>query len=361
MTEPVGEDRVVVVGAGIAGLSAARALAAAGRRVVVLERAKGVGGRCATRRIESAGGQPVDFGVTFLHGSDPDFLAALAEVPGGALPHWPSQIDGRGRPCQPAAFAEGERRVAFADGVAAFPRHLARGLDVRTEARVTGLELTRAAITLTIAGSAPVVARTAILALAVEQSLALLTTIESRSPGLDTTSALLTMLPTRPCLTVIAVYPAGVPGPPFHVRYPEDSTILQLIAHDSSKRVDPAATVMVYQAHPRWSREHLDPAIEGVSASIAAPEPWARALLAEAARLLGPWAAAPRSFQAHRWKHARTDGGAELSAPILLHFSGDPGPRLGFAGELFGPSGGVEAAWMSGVRLARMILAEDMR
>ncbi len=89
----------------------------------------------------------------------------------------------------------------------------------------------------------------------------------------------------------------------------------------------------------------------------------ARALLDEAARLLGPWAAAPSLVQAHRWKHAGTDRGAELSAPISLHFPADPapGPRLGFAGELFAPGGGAAAAWMSGVRLARMILAEENR
>ncbi|MEP7119974.1 MAG: FAD-dependent oxidoreductase [Byssovorax sp.] len=357
MAEPVGEDRVVVVGAGISGLSAARALTAAGRSVVVLERAKGVGGRCATRRIE--GGQPVDFGVTFLHGTDPDFLAALADVPGGALVDWPSQIRGSGRPCQPEAFSRPQRRVAFADGVAAFPRHLARGLDVRTERRVTGLEITGATITPAIDGAAPIVARTVILALAAEQSRALLAGVGARTPGLDTAAALLAMMPTRPCLTVIAAYPAGVPGPPFHLRYPEDSSILQVIAHDSSKRVNPAATVMVYQAHARWSREHLERPSAGASAAASAP--WARALLDEAARLLGPWAGAPSSLQAHRWTHARADGGAGLNAPILLHFPGDPGPRLGLAGELFSPGGGVESAWMSGVRLARMILAEDKR
>jgi hypothetical protein len=37
------------------------------------------------------------------------------------------------------------------------------------------------------------------------------------------------------------------------------------------------------------------------------------------------------------------------------------GPRVGFAGELFFPGGGVEPAWTSGVRLARLSLAEENR
>jgi len=70
---------VAVIGAGISGLTLARALRAAGRSAVVLERSRGVGGRCATRRID---GQPVDHGVAFLHGRDPRFLAELDAVTG---------------------------------------------------------------------------------------------------------------------------------------------------------------------------------------------------------------------------------------------------------------------------------------
>ncbi|MFN9939342.1 MAG: FAD-dependent oxidoreductase, partial [bacterium] len=41
---------VVVVGAGVAGLACAGALRESGASVVVLEKSRGVGGRCATRR-----------------------------------------------------------------------------------------------------------------------------------------------------------------------------------------------------------------------------------------------------------------------------------------------------------------------
>ncbi|MFM7290648.1 MAG: FAD-dependent oxidoreductase, partial [Planctomycetia bacterium] len=48
------EPDVVVVGAGIAGLAAATELVAGGRRVVVLEKSRGVGGRMASRRVGEA-------------------------------------------------------------------------------------------------------------------------------------------------------------------------------------------------------------------------------------------------------------------------------------------------------------------
>lgn len=55
---------VVVIGAGCAGIAAARALVAAGKSVVVLEAAPRVGGRAHTA---SLAGAPFDLGATWLH------------------------------------------------------------------------------------------------------------------------------------------------------------------------------------------------------------------------------------------------------------------------------------------------------
>src|SRR5512137_3067819 len=108
---------VAVVGGGVSGLACARALVAGGRRPVVLERARGVGGRCATHRVE---GQPVDIGVFFLHGRDPAFVAALRAVRGPRVEGWPREVRGAGRPCNSDAFAPGETRIAYEAGVTAF-------------------------------------------------------------------------------------------------------------------------------------------------------------------------------------------------------------------------------------------------
>lgn len=331
---------VLIVGAGVSGLSCARALAGVGMSPPVLERARGVGGRCATRRVAEV---PLDFGVTFLHGRDPDFLDALDEVRATALLGWPPAVKGTGLPCQPDAFGAGERRMAFAEGVTAFPKHLARGLDVWLGASVTGLEARAGAVAVRLEDGTSLEGGTVVLAMAAEQSQALLVGLAGE-PEVRSAQAVLGLSPSEPCLTVLAVYADEAPSPDWSVWFPESSDALQLVSNEASKRRRPGAA-LVLQAHAAWSRAH------------AADPDWTRALLDEAARVIGPWAASPRAFEAHRWAFARSAPAAELAAPMLLGLAG--GGRLGLCGDRFGREGGVEGAFLSGRRLAKRILEAE--
>ncbi|MEV7693560.1 NAD(P)/FAD-dependent oxidoreductase [Microbacterium sp. NPDC089189] len=67
----------IVVGAGVSGLTAARLLQGAGRRVVVLEARDRVGGRVWTDRT---GGRVTDLGASWIHGITDSPVAALADA-----------------------------------------------------------------------------------------------------------------------------------------------------------------------------------------------------------------------------------------------------------------------------------------
>jgi hypothetical protein len=341
------ERELIVVGGGIAGLQCAQDLHRAGRRVRVLERARGVGGRCATRRFD---GQPIDFGPMFLHGHVPGFLQAALAVEGAnrGVEVWPLRVEGRGQPCQVNAFDEAEQRVALPSGLNSFAKHLAQGLEVRLQTRVTGIALEGDRFLLATAEGGTFACHDLVLALALEETLELLATLEPQ-PELASVQALLGMFTSIPSLTLLAAYSQEVAAPAWDLLYPSDSDCLQLIALDSRKRREPKHLTLVIQARSQWSRERLG-LPEGA---------WSEELLKAAAERAGEWVLHPIWQSPHRWRFARVDRGNELAWPVLMRFK--EGPRLGLAGDVFAPGGGVQAAWLSGSALSQRFITEDKR
>jgi monoamine oxidase len=93
----------VVVGAGVAGLTAAHELAAAGRDVVVVEARDRIGGRTWTHAV---GGAPVDLGGSWIHGPAGNPLAEFVRDAGltwrndGVWGTGLALYDGAGRPAR---------------------------------------------------------------------------------------------------------------------------------------------------------------------------------------------------------------------------------------------------------------------
>lgn len=332
---------VIVIGAGVAGLSLARQLHRRGREVTVLERSRGVGGRCATRRVD---GVRVDHGVPLIHGRTEAFSKVLDELdPGDVLPGWPARVRGAGTPCQPQAYDARSVRVALGSGVSGFARHLARDLDVQRETQVT--HITRDGSALRVeAGDEKWQARTVVVAAPPPQGVGLLEGLEGDG-DLAAVKTLLGRVVALPCLTVLAGYERVVDGT-FDLVLPGPHSPIHSLIHDSSKRGAARGQVLVIQAAPGWSRDRLE----------RDEKAWTQELLRATADELGREALDPSWVQAHVWEHARVQGGDEMSHPVLVRLEG--GATVGLCGDTFHPSGGVEGAYLSGRELASRILTE---
>jgi len=338
----------VIVGAGVAGLSLAVALREKGTEALVLERAPGVGGRCATRRVQ---GRPVDHGVPFLHGRHPAFLASLDAVEDGTrLDGWPAIRAGGGLPCQPEAFEGADRLLAFREGLTRFPKHLARGRNVRLGANVTALRLLpdAAALEVIVEGAAPLRAPVVALTMPAPKADQLLQPLAAASRAVAGVLPLLRQIRTIPCLAVIACYDAAPRALEWDVCYPLSSTMVHAIIRDSAKREADGPLTLVVQGRPRFSREYL-----------AAPvEEWAGELLWEAGEFLGDWVERPSLRQEHAWHHARVEPATELSAPIATRL--ENGAVLALCGDGFSSAMGLEGAFLSGRSLADRLETEGV-
>lgn len=122
--------RVVVVGAGMSGLFAARHLADHGHDVVVFDKGRSSGGRCATRRI---GGAVFDHGAQFFTVRTDEFASHVDEwLRAGVAREW----------CRGFGASDGHPRYCGAGGMTSLTKHLANGLDVRYSSMVFTLART---------------------------------------------------------------------------------------------------------------------------------------------------------------------------------------------------------------------------
>ena len=127
---------VVIIGAGLAGLVAARRLQDQGWQVQVIDKGRHPGGRMATRQV---GGAICDHGAQFLTVREPAFQALVdAWEQAGLVTRWSSGfpvLTARG--LQPG---DGYPRWKAVGGFRALGAALAQGIEVRCHASVTHLE-----------------------------------------------------------------------------------------------------------------------------------------------------------------------------------------------------------------------------
>ncbi|TSA87776.1 FAD-dependent oxidoreductase [Deinococcus detaillensis] len=326
----------LVLGAGVAGLAAARDLAAAGMRVQVLDKSRGVSGRAATKRFKDSHGEGLrlDHGARFMTARHARTHALVSEgLEAGWLSEWtrsvPEWKEGR-----LIAAPDGHPRYVGAAGMSDIGKALAEGLDVKTGVQITQIERRDGQWQLHSADGQMFGAKTLLLNAPAPQLAALL--------GEQDQTGTLSAVTFQPCWAVGVALAADL-----EVNWPalrvSNHPALEWVAREHTKRLSlsgPNPPSLMLHARADWSVQHLEDSPQQVTA-----------LLLEAAREIVGDFEVLGSF-AHRWRYATPDQRFAEACGWL------PDQRLGWCGDWcrsdeHGPR--MEAALLSGWALAERV------
>jgi len=311
--------RVVVVGAGIAGLMAAQSLSNSGHDVVVVDKGRSPGGRIATRRIDDA---TLDHGAQFFTVRDSLFESHVSEwIASGVVTEWCRGFD------TTTQNNDGFPRYRGVRGMTDIAKHLAQGLDVRCN--TLAFSIAPGATSkwqLKIDDGSVLDGDAIIVTCPLPQAYALLVTAGIELPEsmlrteYDRTICLLAVLDTSSVVTK----PGGLQNP--------DETF-SFIADNAIKGIS-SATALTLHANPQFSLEHWDTSTDDVQ----------RLLLERA----GPWIgdATVITSQIKKWR---------LATPLTIwperYWVND---MIVLAGDAFGGPK-IEGAALSGLAAANYL------
>jgi hypothetical protein len=297
--------RIAIIGAGMAGVSAGRLLADRGHRVTLLEKSRGCGGRCATKRWE---GHIVDHGAQYFTLRHLDFSAAVQQTCGEALCRITAPVlDEHGAPLPDTG------RYCHREGNSRVVRSMAAGLTLRTETTVTDVR-----------------------ALLAEYDCVLSTAPLPQTAALfgHTISA-----EYIPCLTVLLAYrgePTGLCREAYALSDHTSDLAWSACENHKPGRIATGCTVMVAQMSEAFSRKHLE----------SPPADYPALVLGMVERR---WGLSSDNFLAalgHRWRYARVS---------KSHIAPKLPDRCYFAGDALAASR-VEDAWLAGRAAALNII-----
>ncbi|MGI9177607.1 MAG: NAD(P)/FAD-dependent oxidoreductase [Pirellulales bacterium] len=341
----------IVVGAGIAGLMAAARVGGHGRRVLVLDKSRGVGGRMATRRV---GGAVCDHGAQFFTQRTRDFHGVVEQaIHDEAVVEWCRGFSRDGSlGDEVRADGDGHPRYRGGRGMTDLPKWLAarlatRGteIEVRTGAKATSVAVAADRVRVGVEGQdgATVVVEAAgcVLSAPVPQALDLV----AAGGSLDRLEAhaieRLRTVDYDPCFAVMLVLdrPSLLPEPGAIQFGSEAAGPIAWVADNQRKGIS-AVPALTVHATGGFSREHFDTPVDKVAA-----------ILIEAVRswIDGDPQTAIVERSVHRWKFATPKTvlpdsfvAVSWSPPILCCGDAFAGPR-------------VEGAFSSGVAAGTML------
>ena len=300
---------VAIVGAGLAGLTCARELTAAGYRVCLLDKSRGLGGRIATRRVD---GVRVDHGLRYwqpqtegLQALTKDLLAANIIEP------WPVRAY---EILQREVLTPVEHPTVYvaAAGINAIAKYLARDFtpneNLFTSYRAVSISGQPGDWIVEFDDGEAIKAKQCAIAIPAPQAAELLDTYTSKENRRQVRSAAIAQIEAVeywPCLSVLAGYDSPYRhqmgelsadgGPEGWMVTDKAGTSTKWVALDSSKHDPAAGPVLVIHSKPAFAEQYINAGDLQPAASV---------LLRACARKLVDWVAQPEWFRVHRWPYA---------------------------------------------------------
>ena len=235
--------RVVVVGAGIAGLMAAQTLVENGHDVIVVDKGRSPGGRLATRRIDDA---TLDHGAQFFTVRDPLFKSHVEKwIASGVVTEWCRGFDSA------TQNNDGFPRYRGVRGMTDIAKHLANGLDVRCNTLAFSIAPgTTSKWQLNIDDGSALNADALIVTCPLPQTYALLVTADIELPD----SMMRTEYDRTICLLAVLNQSSAVASPG-GLQNPDET--FSFVADNAIKGIS-SAVALTLHANPQFSLEHWD-------------------------------------------------------------------------------------------------------
>ena len=330
--------KVAVVGAGIAGLAAARALVDHGHEVIVFERNRVPGGRIVSKTITAlelprglSGDVAFDHGAQYFTVRERRFSELAAEWERDkVIAKWTGRIvafDGEGwedLPDPASAEASGDggtNRYVGTPGMSAIGNAMAAGLTINYGQRLDSLA--------TLVDTFDHV----VVAVPAPQAQPLVSHV-------GTLAARVLPVTMQPGWTVMAAFEDRVAAR-FDAAFVNGSALSWIARNSSKPKRNWKIDTWVIHASTAWSRAHVDDQPDDVGA-----------FLMEAFEDLIP-AGLPKAFYAtvHRWRHATAD------PPLAVGAIHDPAARITLCGDWCKGSR-IEDAFLSGLEAARSLIPD---
>lgn len=337
-------NRVAIIGAGIAGATCARLLCDAGFEVEVFDKSRGVGGRMSTRRSEWTDCDGLvhtahfDHGVPGFSAYSPDFIDFVKQAhEKGVVACW-----------RPRMFSDQDHINPETELWVATPNMSAWCRDLLSDSKVTFAcnihSIKRSASGWTLQCAEETIIKTfdaVIIAIPPLQAAALLK--PHRPDWADHAQTLV----QQPHWILMAVTNEGSPALNWELYRPASGPLSLIIRNDAKPQRQQTAGLInwVIHASHEWSQQHLESSKAYVEATL-------KASFSDTLGYPLNW----HHVSVHRWRYASDLVAKDTLCPELHLWQPELG--LGVCGDAWG-RGGVEGAWSSANALAARLIKPD--